>query len=95
MYIFRALLALAALALAYIGFGEARLKMHCPTPLDLDACAFDAALRNAFKLSERRLAAPPVEMKSLVRDIVEQITVAADRIEIRLSRAKIAKFAET
>ena len=33
---------------------------------------------------------PPVEMKSLVREIVEQITVAADRIEIRLSRAKIA-----
>jgi hypothetical protein len=33
---------------------------------------------------------PPVVMKSLVRDIVEQITVASDRIEIRLSRAKIA-----
>jgi hypothetical protein len=63
-------------------------------PLDLDACAVDAALRNAFKLSERWLAAPPVEMKSLVRDIVEQITVAADRIEIRLSRAKIAAALE-
>ena len=33
---------------------------------------------------------PPVEMKSLVHEIVDQITVAADRIEIRLSRAKIA-----
>src|SRR5205807_485912 len=59
-------------------------------PLDLEARAFDAALRNAFTLSKRWLAMPPVEMKSLVRDIVEQITVAADRIEIRLSRAKVA-----
>ena len=48
--------------------------------------AFDAALRNAFGRSERWLAMPPVEMKSLVREIVEQITAAADRIEIRLSR---------
>ena len=58
--------------------------------LDLEAHSLDAALRNASKLSERWLAAPPVVMKSLVRDIVEQITVAADRIEIQLSRAKIA-----
>ena len=60
------------------------------TPLDLEARAFDAALRNACTLSKRWLAAPLVEMKSLVRDIVEQITVAADRIEVRLSQAKIA-----
>jgi hypothetical protein len=33
-------------------------------------------------------------MKSLVRDIVEQITVASDRIEIRLSRVKIAAALE-
>src|ERR1700730_3107880 len=46
-----------------------------------------SALRNAFGLSERCLAAPPVEMKSLVREIVERVTVAADRIEIRLSQA--------
>src|SRR5205807_2447085 len=59
-------------------------------PLDLEARAFDAALRNAFTLSKRWLAMPPVEMKSLVRDIVEQITVAADRIEIRLSRVNVA-----
>jgi site-specific DNA recombinase len=32
----------------------------------------------------------PVEMRSLIREIIEQITVAADRIEIRLNRAKIA-----
>jgi hypothetical protein len=56
-------------------------------PFDLDARALDAALRNAFGLSERWLAAPPVEMKSLVREIVERVTVAADRIEIRLSQA--------
>src|ERR1700738_2396740 len=60
------------------------------TPLDLEARAFDAALRNAFTLSKRWLAMPPVEMKSLVQEIVDRITVAADRIEIQLSRAKIA-----
>ncbi len=60
------------------------------TPLDLDAYALDAALRKALKLSERWLAMPPVELKSLVQEIVDRITVAADRIEIRLSRAKIA-----
>ena len=64
------------------------------TPLDLEARAFDAALRNAFTLSKRWLAMPPVEMKSLVLDIVERVTVAADRIEIRLSRAKIAAALE-
>jgi site-specific DNA recombinase len=64
------------------------------TPLDLEARAFDTALRNAFTLSKRWLAMPPVEMKSLVWDIVEQTTVAADRIEIRLSRAKVAAALE-
>ncbi len=64
------------------------------TPLDLEARAFDAALRNAFTLSKRWLAMPPVEMKSLIRDIVERVTVAADRIEIRLSRAKMAAALE-
>jgi hypothetical protein len=62
--------------------------------LDLEARALDAALRNAFGLSERWLAASPVEKKSLFRDIVEQITVAADRIEIRLSRTKVAAALE-
>ena len=59
-------------------------------PLDLDAYALDAALRNALTLSKRWLAMPPIERKSLVLDIVEQITVAADRIEIRLSRVNVA-----
>jgi site-specific DNA recombinase len=59
-------------------------------PLDLDAHAIDTALRNAFELSQRWLTAPPVEMRSLVRDIVDQVTVTADRVEIRLSRAKVA-----
>jgi site-specific DNA recombinase len=54
-------------------------------PLDLDAYALDAALRKALKLSERWLAMPPVELKSLVQEIVDRITVAADRIEIQLS----------
>ena len=50
----------------------------------------DAALRKSLKLSERWLAMPPVELKSLVQEIVDRITVAADWIEIQLSRAKIA-----
>ena len=33
---------------------------------------------------------PPVELKSLVQEIVDRITIGADRIEIQLSRAKIA-----
>ena len=55
------------------------------TPLDLEARAFDAALGNAFTLSKRWLAMPPVEMKTLVLDIVERVTIAANRIEIWLA----------
>ena len=64
------------------------------TPLDLEARAFDAALRNAFTLSKRWLAMPPIEMKSLALDIVERVTIAADRIDIWLNRAKIAAALE-
>jgi hypothetical protein len=63
-------------------------------PLDLDAYALDAALRKALKLSERWLAMPPVELKSLVQEIVDRITVAADRMEIRLSRVNVAAALE-
>jgi site-specific DNA recombinase len=46
--------------------------------LQLEAHKLDAVLRSALKLSQRWLAMPPVEMKSLVRDIVERVTFAAD-----------------
>jgi site-specific DNA recombinase len=59
-------------------------------PLDLEAHSLDAALRNASALSERWLTAPPIEMKNLVRDIVEQVIIDANRVDIHLSRAKIA-----
>jgi site-specific DNA recombinase len=59
-------------------------------PIDLKARALDAGLRNAFALAARWLAMPPVELRSLVREIVERVTVAADRIEIWLNHAKIA-----
>jgi site-specific DNA recombinase len=59
-------------------------------PLDLEAQTLDAALHRAFQLSERWLTMPPMELRSLVRDIVERVTVAADRIEIWLNRAKVA-----
>jgi hypothetical protein len=48
------------------------------TPLDLEARALDAALCCASKLSERWLAMPPIEVKSLVQNIIEQITVAGE-----------------
>jgi site-specific DNA recombinase len=64
------------------------------TPLDLEARTLDVALRNALKLSERWLAPPPVDMKSLVLDIVERVTIAANRIDIWLNRAKIAAALE-
>ena len=63
-------------------------------PLDLEAGAFDVALRNACTLSKRWLAMAPVEMKSLVLDIVERVTIAANRIDIWLNRAKIAAALE-
>jgi site-specific DNA recombinase len=59
-------------------------------PLDLDAHSLDAALHTASAFSECWLAAPPSETRSLVRDIVDQVIVGADRIDVRLSRAKIA-----
>jgi site-specific DNA recombinase len=67
---------------------------HALAPLDPDARALDAALRNASKLSDRWLAMPPVEMKSLILDIVERVTIAANRIDIWLNRAKIAAALE-
>jgi site-specific DNA recombinase len=63
-------------------------------PLVLDALSLDASLRTASALSERWLAAPSSELRSLVRDIVEQVIVGADRIDIRMSRAKIAAALE-
>src|SRR5262249_13029176 len=67
--------------------------MRQPRPRLMCRClahAFDTALRNASALSERWLAAPPIAMRSLVRDIIDQVIVGADRIDVRLSRAKIA-----
>jgi site-specific DNA recombinase len=53
--------------------------------LDLEAHSLDAALRNAFGLSERWLAAPPVVMKSLHFHLIRL------RIELDLIGAKIAQ----
>jgi site-specific DNA recombinase len=64
-------------------------------PLDLDAHSLDAALRNASALSERWLAVLPNEMRSLVRELVEQVIIAADRIDVHFNRAKIAAALET
>jgi hypothetical protein len=41
--------------------------------LDLDACMLDGALRNAFQLSERWLALPSIELRSLVREIIRPL----------------------
>jgi site-specific DNA recombinase len=64
-------------------------------PLDLDAHSLDTALRNASALSERWLVLPPIEMRSLVRDLVEQVIIAADRIDVHLNRVRIAAALET
>src|SRR5262245_25564435 len=69
--------------------GDALASLH------LNAHSVDAALCNASALSERWLAAPPIAMRSLVRDIVEQVIIAADRIDVQLSRAKIAAALQT
>jgi hypothetical protein len=55
---------------------------------------FMPALRNAFTLSKRWLAMLPVEMKRLVLDIVERVTIAANRIDIWVNRVKIAAALE-
>jgi hypothetical protein len=55
---------------------------------------FMPALRSAFTLSKRWLAMLPVEMKRLVLDIVERVTIAANRIDIWVNRAKIAAALE-
>jgi hypothetical protein len=47
-------------------------------PADLSSCLSPNVPAKAMTVSE---------MKSLVREIVERVTVAADRIEIRLSQA--------
>jgi site-specific DNA recombinase len=49
-----------------------------------------SATYRVIVLSERWAAAPPSDMRSLVRDIVAQVIIGADRIEVHLSRAKIA-----
>jgi hypothetical protein len=46
---------------------------------------------HAFQAMARR---PPVVMKNLVLDIVERVTIAANRIDIWLNRAKIAAALE-
>jgi site-specific DNA recombinase len=58
--------------------------------LDLNAHSLDAALRHASALSERWFATPSLELRSLVRAIVDQVIIATDRIDIHLNRAKIA-----
>jgi site-specific DNA recombinase len=64
-------------------------------PLDLDARMLDAALRAAVELSQRWLALPSIELTSVAREIVGRVTVAADRIDIGMSRAKVAAALKT
>ena len=37
-------------------------------------------------------ATPPVELKELVRAIVEQVAVAPDQIDVRINRGKLTKM---
>ena len=63
-------------------------------PLDLDVRVLEIALRNASHLSQRWLAMSPFELMRVVREVVARISIAIDRIEIRLSRTKIGRCAE-
>ena len=56
----------------------------------LDAHSLETALSKAAAVSEGWLTAPLIETRRLAREIVERVTLAADRIEIRLARAKVA-----
>jgi hypothetical protein len=47
-------------------------------------CAMQARFQSAGS------PAPPIEMRSLIRGVVDQVILAADRIDIHLKRAKIA-----
>jgi hypothetical protein len=59
-------------------------------PLDLDAGGLDAALSKASELSRRWLAMPPIEIATLVRQIVERTRVNADGITVHLNRDDLA-----
>ena len=59
-------------------------------PLDLDAAGLDAALSKASELSRRWLAMPPIEIATLVRQIVERTRVNADGITLHLNRGDLA-----
>ena len=59
-------------------------------PLDLDASGLDAALSRASELSRRWLAMPPIEIATLVRQIVERTRVNADGITLHLNRGNLA-----
>jgi hypothetical protein len=70
----------------YAACGDATLSRHFQ--------AIWLSARGHIKHSERWLALPPIERKSLVREIVERTTVAADQIEFLLNRAKVAAALE-
>jgi site-specific DNA recombinase len=67
---------------------------HALAPLDLDARTLQGALNRAAHLAERWLALPPVEVRGLVRHVVERVALAADRIELCISRAMLADALE-
>ena len=59
-------------------------------PLDLDADRFELALSQSSELSRRWLALPPMDIASLVRQIVESVRVGADGITLHLDRVQLA-----
>jgi site-specific DNA recombinase len=63
-------------------------------PLNLDAGTLQRALKRAAHMAEGWLALPPVEVRGLLRQVVERVVVAADRIGLCISRLKLAEALE-
>jgi site-specific DNA recombinase len=60
-------------------------------PLDLDAGSLDLVLRRASELAQSWLTLPPVELRELVKAIVQQVAVEEDRIVVRVDRGMLAE----
>jgi DNA invertase Pin-like site-specific DNA recombinase len=64
---------------------------HAMAPVDVDACTLEGALHRAASMAERWAALPPVEVRSLVRQVVARVVVAADQIGLCISPFKLAE----
>jgi len=62
---------------------------------DLDARELDTVLERAGQLAEGWRACPPLELRRVVRSLVDQVTVEADRVTLLLSRTSLLSMLQT